>query len=145
MDWSKIKHFDPEEFDDPRHPGSGKHISPITLMRLDQLRERTCWPIITHNKFGLRGCVCVDPEGHAPDSLHYLRNGASAVDFHFQTSVDPRVQAMAVLAGGFWGIGIYPDQWMWNGQVLPIGFHVDSRPRPQVWIRKNGSYFYLLP
>jgi hypothetical protein len=74
--------------------------------------------------------------------LHYAPH-CSAVDFHFKTSVDQRAQAVKVLRSGFNGIGIYYD-WHWNGQLLPVGFHVDNRKRPQVWHRKNGNYFYLL-
>jgi len=145
MDWSVIRHFTPAEFDDPEVPGSHEHMDPATILLLDMLRHKTGWPIVTHNKFGLRGCVCVRPAGHAMQSLHYVENGASAVDFHFiAPNVDPRAQAMAVLQSGFPGVGIYYD-WHWSGLALPVAFHADNRRRPQVWQHTAaGRYVYLL-
>lgn len=145
IDWTKVRHFTFQEFDDPDHPGSGRLISENIVLRLDELRERTGWPIVTHNKFGLRGCVCIDPVGHAPKSYHYKENGACAVDWHFVCDADIRQQAYAVLAAGFRGVGMYPAQWHWAGKLLSIGFHVDDRPRPQYWVKKDGGYVYLLP
>ena len=141
MDWSRINHFDPEEFDDPDHPGSHAMMDPLTIIRLDQMRENTGWPIITHNKFGLRGCVCIEHTGHSAASLHYAPN-CSAVDFHFKTQTDARTQAVKVLHSGFNGIGIYYD-WHWDNKKLAIGFHVDGRSRPQIWKREKGQYTYL--
>ena len=142
IDWSKIKHFAPDEFDDPDFPDSHQYMNPKTIQMLDNLRDETGWPIITHNKFGLRGCVCMNHEGHSPNSHHYYPY-ASAVDFHFKTDVDPRIQAMKVISFGFWGIGVYYD-WNWKDENLPIGFHVDQRIRPQIWKRENKKYTYLL-
>lgn len=145
MDWDAVRHFDPEEFDDPEEPGSHKYIYPATVYLLDTIREKTGWAIITHNKYGLRGCVCVRPDGHSPTSLHYVEHGASAVDFHFDAPhADIRHQAAAVLRSGFPGIGIY-TAWRWHGRRLPIGFHVDQRTRSQVWRRVDNHYVYLLP
>lgn len=142
IDWTTIRHFQPAEFDDPNHPGSWVHMAPETIRRLDDLRERTGWPIVTHNKFGLRGCVCVDHDGHAPNSYHYAPD-ASAVDFHFAYNADSREQGLALMAAGFRGIGFYYD-WMWNGRPLAVGFHVDLRGRAQVWRRDGGRYTYLM-
>ena len=142
IDWTKIRSFLPHEFDDPGYPGSWIYLDPGTVYELDRLRQKTGWKIVTHNKYGLRGCVCVDPDGHSPESLHYVANGCSAVDWHFVTDVDPRTQAREVLKSGFTGIGIYYD-WHWIGK-LPVGFHTDMRLRPQVWQRDNGKYLYLL-
>ncbi len=142
MDWSRIRHFTPDEFDDPNYPGSHQMMDPLTIIRLDQLRHQTGWKIITHNKFGLRSCVCVDKDGHASSSLHYPPH-CSAVDFHFDTGIDPRAQVMKVLRSGFTGIGIYYD-WHWDNLALPVGFHVDGRSRPQIWKRLNGKYIYFL-
>lgn len=145
MDWGQIKHFKSEEFDDPNEPGSWKFMSEKTILNLEWLRRDTGWPIITHNKFGLRGTVCVLPEGHSDNSLHYADcpEGCSAMDWHFQTDADPREQASWVLRSRFRGIGVYSD-WEWDGRVLPIGFHTDMRRRYQVWKRVNGEYIYLL-
>ena len=143
--WPPVKHFVPEEFDDPDVPGSWGYMEPLTVCSLDNLREKTGWPIITHNKFGLRGCVCVEPSGHSKNSRHYIDHpeGCSAVDWHFDTDANPREQALMVLQSGFSGIGIYYD-WHWDNKPLPVGFHTDIRPRPQVWKRDKGTYFYLL-
>ncbi|MFH2064969.1 MAG: hypothetical protein ABIK15_07220 [Pseudomonadota bacterium] len=144
VDWEKIKSFRPAEFDDPGYPGSWIYLNPDTIYELDRLRQKTGWKIITHNKCGLKGCVCVDPVGHSKDSLHYVRMGklCSAVDWHFETDVDPRQQAREVLKSGFTGVGVYYD-WRWI-KPLSVAFHTDMRPRPQVWVREDGEYFYLL-
>lgn len=144
-DFADIDHFSPEEFDDPEVPGSWVHMSVETVRALDRLRDATGWPIVTHNKFGVRGCVCVRPEGHSPNSRHYAFHpeGCSAVDFHFDTDADPRDQAYMVITSGFSGVGFY-YHWKWNGQPLKVGFHVDLRLRPQYWKKEKGQYIYLL-
>lgn len=40
LDWSQIKHFEPEEFDSPDAPGSGKNMDLNFVSRLDILREK---------------------------------------------------------------------------------------------------------
>jgi len=146
MDWATIKYFKPEEFADPEFPWSWTAMDPKSILLLEWLRRHTGWPIVTHNKFGLRGCVCVKPVGHSPDSRHYKDHpeGCSAIDWHFVTDADPRDQAREVLASGFSGIGIYQFEWKWKGALLPIAFHTDRRRRFQVWRRKDGEYCYLL-
>ena len=143
--WNRIKHFKPEEFEDPEAPGSWIHMDPETVLGLDRLRETTGWPIVTHNRCGIRGCVCIRRAGHSDNSRHYADHpaGCSAVDFHFVTDAAAREQAIAVLRSGFGGIGIYYD-WHWNGRPLPVGFHVDRRMFPQMWNRAAGEYIYLL-
>lgn len=145
MIWQNIKHFKHSEFDDPEAPGSWIYLDPVTVLVLDRLREQTGWPIITHNKFGIRGCVCVSSSGHSKNSYHYKNNraGCSAVDWHFVTDACPREQAMTVLRTAFNGIGVYYD-WHWDNHLLPVGFHTDLRPRPQIWKRVNGKYIYFL-
>lgn len=139
VDWTQIKHFVPKEFDDPDYPGSWEHMDPDTIILLDVIREATGWPIDTH--WEDRGCVCVESKGHSSNSRHYKDHpdGCSACDFHFRTNVSDRYQAMVVLRSGFSRVGIYYD---WN--QCSIGFHVDFSPRPQVWVRRKGKYFYLL-
>lgn len=144
VDWDKIDHFEPDEFDDPTEPGSWKHMDPMTVLELNSLRKRAGIKIVTHNKFGLRGCVCMLPEGHSDGSRHYVQNACDAVDFHFETDADPRDQVFFILhKTGFTGIGIYYD-WMWEGEPLAIGFHVDRRKHKQIWRRDKNEYFYLL-
>lgn len=145
MNWKTIKHFKPSEFDDPSVPMSSKLMNPSTIIHLDNLRWFTGWPIITHNKFGIRGCVCVEPGGHSKNSHHYAKHpeGCSAVDWHFECKADPRTQIIKVLQSGFTGIGIYYD-WKWDGKSLSVGFHTDLRKRPQIWKRENGKYIYFL-
>ena len=143
IDWNQVQYFGPEEFDDPEQPGSWKYMDPLTILTLHNIRKKTGLPIITHNKFGLRGCVCVRKDGHSGDSRHYVGNGCDAVDWHFEINADPRSQAMLILQSGFTGIGIYYD-WQWNGKPLSVGFHTDRRKQPQIWKREQGEYIYLL-
>lgn len=143
MRWSKIRHFTPQQFDDPEVPGSGERMDLRTVVLLDYLQGVTGWRIVPHAAPGVRGCVCVDPRGHAAKSFHYVENGATACDFHFETPAPPRDQALRVLAAGFPGVGIYYG-WQWEGSPLPIGFHVDHRPYPQVWRTAGGETVYLL-
>ena len=144
INWKRVRHFTPEEFNDPNYPDSGKNIDGTLLYRVDELRHETGWPILTHWKVG--GCIDVDgSQGHSKNSYHLIANGAKACDFHFITEVDSRLQYREVEKMGFPGLGIYYD-WHWNGKLLRIGFHVDMRPksRLQRWTRRNGEYFYLL-
>lgn len=157
-DWSKIKYFLPAEFDDPDWSGSYAWMDPKTILQLDQLRGRTGWPIITHNKHGVHGCVCMTKGHHSPNSFHQYDNpnGCSACDFHFGTTACPRKQAQAVLQAGFGSVGIYQDIWRWvdrkgKSYILPIGFHVDFRKHFQIWhydkkLKESSKdpYVYLL-
>lgn len=146
VDWNKYKYFNREEFDDPEQPGSGDFIDERVVEKLNDLRDKSGIPIITHNKYGIRGCVCISEAGHSSKSLHYKKNGASAVDWHFNTNMGTREQAKLVMEAGFGGIGIYYD-WKWpdcpDGKVS-IGFHTDMRDRYQLWTRKDGEYLYFL-
>ena len=145
INWKRVRHFEPWEFDDPLFPGSGEHIDPVLLFQLDKLRHEMGWPIITHWEVG--GCIDMEGKhGHASNSYHLYKNGSKAVDFHFETDADPRTQYHQVELMGFTGIGIY-FWWRWNGKLLPMGFHVDLRPvnRTQKWRSdKKGEYIYLL-
>ena len=144
--WPIIRHFVPEEFDDPEVSNSWQYMDPDTILGLEWIRKNTGWPIVTHNKFGLRGCVCIRSADHSYGSFHYADNpeGCSAVDWHFVTNVNPREQAAVVLKSNFTGIGIYQNEWKWKGRLLPIAFHTDKRQRFQIWKREAGEYIYLL-
>lgn len=144
INWDLVPFFNRNEFDDPNYVGSGDCIDGCLLMMLVKLRNEAGWPIITHAKIG--GAVDVDgSHGHVENSYHLKVNGCSAVDFHFDTDESTRLQYNMISRLGFGGVGIYYD-WHWNNQLLPIGFHVDTRPKTitQRWIRENGEYFYLL-
>ena len=160
LDWSKIKYFVPEEFSDPDHLGSWEYMSPTTVLLVEWLRKNTGWPIITHNRFGVHGCVCMAKGYHSPNSLHNYDcpDGCSAVDVHFLTKASAREQARAVLQSGFIGTGIYQNCWKWvdrkgESYVLPVAFHLDMRKTScfQVWFYDVGlklegkdPYVYLL-
>lgn len=144
INWNEFNYFKSYEFDDPKYTGSGDLIDINTLKKLESLRIETGWPIKTHWAVG--GCVDVDGvHGHSSNSCHLLKNGASAVDFHFDTDASPRVQLYHVINSGFCGIGCYYD-WHWDGKLLKIGFHVDNRDinKAQVWKREKGKYIYLI-
>lgn len=140
--WEHVKHFSSEEFDDPYFPGSGKFIDGVLLLKLEQLREWTGWPIITHWAVG--GCIDVEGKhGHSKNSYHLKK---MACDFHLETDDNPRCQYYQVAKASFGGIGVYQNEWKWHDELLPIAFHVDVRPKTktQVWRRKDGEYLYLL-
>jgi len=147
LDWSKIIHK-PEEFDDPDLKGSYVYMSPRTILICHWLRKTTGWPMIFHNKYGLHGCVCMSRGHHTPNSYHNYDHpeGCSAVDFHFVTDTDPRIQAWHVIRSGFKGIGIYQNVWKWNNRTLRIGFHGDLRKHFQIWKLDPtiNDYVYLL-
>ena len=140
--WKDVRHFTFDEFSDPNYPDSGKQIDGILLFQLEKLRHATKWPIITHAIVG--GCIDVDGKhGHAPKSYHLLENGACACDWHFECDASPRIQCLEVEKLAFPGVGFYYD-WHWAGKLLPIGFHIDMRPKEkaQRWTRRNGQYLY---
>jgi len=143
--WAQIKYFTPREFDDPAVPGSGKLIHFPLVIKLNHLRECIKCPIVTHWAVG--GCVDIGgTHGHSSNSYHLWKMGAMAVDFHFNTGLDPREQYYYVEQEEFGGIGVYYS-WRWNDKLLPIAFHVDMRPLSliQRWVsRKKGEYDYLL-
>lgn len=142
--WQNIVWFRPGEFQDPLVPDSGNLIDGVTLLKLHELRVNTGWPIITHWPAG--GCVDVDgSHGHAENSYHLQKNGCKAVDFHFATKAPAKVQIHEVMKAGFTGTGIY-GWWKWNGVLLAVGFHVDTRPveKTAIWSSwKKGEYIYV--
>jgi len=146
IDWSQIKYFRQFEFNDPSVSESGQYINEALLYKLETLREKSGWPIVTHWRVG--GCVDMKGKyGHAINSYHLIKNGARAIDFHFKTSASKREQYRLVESMRFGGVGLYIDVWKWSNRILPIGFHVDTRPDNllQRWsCTEKGKYIYLL-
>ena len=144
IDWKKYKFFNEDDFADPKVNGSGNFIDEDLLELLNELRITSGWDMIFHGKIG--DCVdCCGEYKHINESYHLEVMGARAVHFHFDTDAHIREQFYEVVKGGFSGIGIYYDL-IWNDKLLPIGFHVDNRPKRkmQIWKRNHGKYFYLL-
>lgn len=142
--WDSIKYFTPDEFDDPSYPGSGQFIDKELISKLDLLRVTVNCPIVIHASVG--GAVdYYGKYGHSPKSYHLKDKGCKASDIHLVTDMPPRGQYRHIELIGFSGIGIYYD-WHWDGELLPIGFHVDLRPWSSVqrWTRRDGKYLYLL-
>ena len=141
--WDKVKYFEQHEFDDPKYPGSGELMHFKVVYALDHLRECAGCPIIVLAAVDVNG-----DHGHADNSYHLAKNGCQAVDFYFKTDKPPREQYYYVEKTGFGGVGVYLNIWHdKKGDLLPIGFHTDSRPinRLQRWsCRMKGRYNYLL-
>ena len=137
--WNHVRYFKPQEFDDPRVPGSGHRIDGQLLLMLDKLRHESGWGIAIHGRQG-GGVDANGTHGHAERSLHRLDMGAKAADWHFVCDAQVRLQIRTVMQCGFGGTGIYFD---WG---VPVGFHTDVRPHDQyqVWTRENGNYIYLI-
>ncbi len=144
--WKDIKHFKPYEFDDSLYPGSGKEIDMKLVLNLDYLWERV------YTYAGKRPAIIITQgvdlygeHGHAANSYHLKRMGCKAADFIILTSVSPRILYFLVEKQGFGGIGVYYD-WKYKGKPIPIGFHVDRRPKERIqrWTRRKGEYLYLL-
>ena len=142
-----IMHFEPEEFADPDHYGSGEYADKAMVLCLDDLRDVVGHGIRTTASAG--GAVDVTgTHGHSKGSYHLWENGAKAIDFYIEDALDVRDQVRMVLRSGFNGIGIYYNIWHdHKGVLLPVGFHGDMRPggRFQVWsCRRKGEYVYLI-
>lgn len=140
INWKNVRYFTEDEFEDAEVPGSGQYIDGVTLMLLDNLRDKTGWPIWVQQAVDMGGS-----HGHAPNSYHLLKNGCKAVDWHFGVDVPVRVQIHQVLMSPFTGIGLYFD-WHIDGKPLAVGFHTDTRAveKTQLWRRDGGKYVYLI-
>ena len=140
-------YFEPEEFADPLHPGSGEYADKDTVLCLDDLRGLAGCKIVTMASVG--GAVDVDGvHGHAENSYHLWKNGAKAIDFYIPGTMDVRDQVRLMLRSDFTGIGMYYNMWKdHKGIMLPVAFHGDVRPvkKFQVWTcREHGEYVYLI-
>lgn len=121
-DWfeKNINHFAWQEFG--AHPG--KVAKPL-LLALDMLRDKAGYPVVIHCAY--------DTDGHSPKSYHYK---GLAADLHFKSDLTPLEQYCFIsMVPGLNGVGWYPD---WNNP----GWHVDLRPNPLRWTRKDGVYCY---
>jgi hypothetical protein len=145
IDWSKVKHFEREEFD---HPDK---IEPVLIYLLDKLRDRVGAPCIVH---------CDYRREDAGKSYHAWKMGTDkngepiykclAIDFHFKNLGKPGqllrgfeimdiIYNLEPIEGKrFNGIGYYFD---WNN----VGFHVDIRPQDKkaMWVHDKHGYHYF--
>jgi uncharacterized protein YcbK (DUF882 family) len=121
-DWTKIKHFRPEEW---RQDASKVDWGLVRAM--DRLRELVGAPIIIHEAWAV--------SGHGENSLHY---SGKAVDFHVAGNRPFAEDLLCVLSiPEFLGVGWYPE---WKHP----GFHVDIRKADTrlLWVREKGIYHY---
>lgn len=129
IDWSKIRHFKPDEF--PEDPDA--HAEPALITTLDHFRERLgveVWPSKA------KGALARNYG--SPESRHYAVNRLSdAVDVFI--NMDPRAAWIRALRFGWGGVGIYFDTHIAKGRPM-VMFHLDLRPRLVYWYRSRGRY-----
>jgi hypothetical protein len=103
LDWTKVKHFTQDEFDDPTSPGSGANMVGELVFMLDAARELAGVPFIIESGYRTVGHNRV--VGGAPSSAHLT---GEAVDIKVQNSAVRWNMLVALLAVGFDRIEIKP-------------------------------------
>lgn len=119
-DWSKVKHFEREEF--VKNPD---RVDEELVLLLDEMREFAGKPFKVH--------VAWDDSGHVNDSAHY---SGHAVDGHFEGLA---LLDQWLLAERFpWtGIGIYP---FWSNPGLHLELIAGRHAGTRWWRDSEGDY-----
>ena len=126
--WEQIKHFSPQEFDDPTAPGSGYGMNIEFVKLLDTLRDRVGIPL--HLNSGFRTVEHNNAVGGKPDSAH-LKGVASDI------AVNDGQLRFSLIKGaldlGFKRVGI-GDTFVHLDMDLNVGM-----PQNVVWLYPPGK------
>ena len=124
--FDSIKHFKPQEFDDPTLPGSSSNMSPEFVRLLDQLRDKLGYSLRINS--GFRTEEHNKQVGGKPNSAH--TNGVAA-DIFCDTSQLRFDVVKVALELGFKRIGIGE-----NFVHLDLSFDL---PQAVLWLYPKGA------
>jgi uncharacterized protein YcbK (DUF882 family) len=115
MDWGKIKHFTPNEFDDPTAVGTGSLMKEELIHMLDAARELAGVPFVIES--GWRTVEHNRAVGGKPSSAHLA---GEAVDIQVPNAHARWNILVALLAAGFTRF-----------EIKPHDIHVDVANDPE--------------
>ena len=122
--WNTIKHFTPNEMEDP----TGENMNEEFMILFEAMRVELDCPIRVYQGFGLKG--------HSKKSYHGSHDGSGrAADW---TPLGKNiVECLPIVIKYFNGIGIYP---YWKPKA---GFHIDNRDTEKImWIRDISKKYH---
>lgn len=140
IDWSKIKWFKKDEFNENEIPLLSKYV----VEELDKVRDILEIPI---HISPVKGAV-IRQNIEAKNSYHYFDASQNifgqAIDVFLESLIPFKnpIQILIKILGGsrFKGLGFYFDTFYKNEEKMML--HLDLRHTPVIWFRENQKYFY---